>query len=104
MDNFGRIPSDLRNAGRLILELDLLIAATVVHHDLVLIIATCVTSRASRSCRSTPCPEEVAGVSSSPFRNTARRTSITGGDDYVPAGAPVTMTRSRWAPSSGGLS
>jgi predicted nucleic acid-binding protein len=36
MEIFGRTRSELRRAGWLIPDLDLLIAATAVHHDLVL--------------------------------------------------------------------
>lgn len=37
MEVFGRIRSDLRRRGQLIPDLDLLIAATAVHHDLILL-------------------------------------------------------------------
>ncbi|MCC7022201.1 MAG: type II toxin-antitoxin system VapC family toxin [Thermomicrobiales bacterium] len=36
MESFGRIRSELRRAGRLIPDRDLLIAATAVEHDLIL--------------------------------------------------------------------
>ena len=36
MEVFGRTRSDLRRTGRLIPDLDLLIAATAIHHDLIL--------------------------------------------------------------------
>jgi tRNA(fMet)-specific endonuclease VapC len=36
MERFGHTRSQLRRAGRLIPDLDLLIAATAVHHDLTL--------------------------------------------------------------------
>lgn len=34
---FGRIRADLRRSGRLIPDMDLLIAATAIHHDLILL-------------------------------------------------------------------
>jgi predicted nucleic acid-binding protein len=37
METFARIRADLRRGGRLISDLDLLIAATAIHHDLTLI-------------------------------------------------------------------
>ena len=37
MEIFGRTRSELRRAGRLIPDLDLLIAATAVHHDMILL-------------------------------------------------------------------
>jgi predicted nucleic acid-binding protein len=37
METFGRFRSELRRAGQLIPDLDLLIAATAVHHDLILL-------------------------------------------------------------------
>lgn len=37
METFARIRADLRGSGRLISDLDILIAATAIHHDLTLI-------------------------------------------------------------------
>ncbi len=37
MERFGRTRSELRRSGRLIPDLDLLIAATAVHHDVILL-------------------------------------------------------------------
>lgn len=37
MESFARIRADLRGSGRLISDLDILIAATAIHHDLTLI-------------------------------------------------------------------
>lgn len=37
MERFARIRADLRRQGRLIPDLDLLIAATALHHDLILL-------------------------------------------------------------------
>ena len=37
METFARVRADLRGSGRLISDLDILIAATAIHHDLTLI-------------------------------------------------------------------